>query len=81
MTAPEGAAAAGPSVVFDNESDPEASIITIRCRDKPDLLMALTGGFNALDLRVVAANIMSSEDGYILDEFRVTGLDDKKVRV
>lgn len=67
------------SVVFDNESDPDSTIITISGRDRADLLMSLTGGFSALDLRVVAANIKSSDDGRVLDDFRVTGLDDKKV--
>ncbi len=66
-------------VEFDNDSDPDATIITISGRDKADLLMALTGSFHALELRVVSANILSRDDGRVLDNFRVTDLDDAKV--
>ena len=67
-------------VEFDNDSDPDATIITISGRDKADLLMALTGSFHALELRVVSANILSRNDGRVLDNFRVTDLDDAKAR-
>ena len=68
-------------VDFDNDSDPDATIITISGRDKADLLMALTGSFHALELRVVSANILSRDDGRVLDNFRVTDLDDAKVKL
>ena len=67
-------------VEFDNDSDPDATIITISGRDKADLLMALTGSFNALELRVVSANILSRDDGRVLDNFRVTDMHDAKAR-
>jgi UTP:GlnB (protein PII) uridylyltransferase len=67
-------------VEFDNDSDPDATIITISGRDKADLLMALTGSFNALELRVVSANILSRDDGRVLDNFRVTDMHDAKAQ-
>ncbi len=48
-------------------------------QDKSDLLMALTGAFNSLELRVCSANITSNEAGRVLDVFRVTDMDDEKV--
>lgn len=75
----DGAPSDALSVDFDNVSDPEATIITVSGRDKADLLMALTGGFNALELRVISATITSTEGGRVLDQFRVTGFEDEKV--
>ena len=69
------------AVEFDTESDTEATIITVRGRDRADLLMALTGAFNVLELRVVSASILSTDDGRVLDSFRVTGWEDEKVRL
>lgn len=47
-------------------------------QDKSDLLMALTGAFNSLELRVCSANIASNEDGRVRDIFRVTDMQDEK---
>ena len=47
-------------------------------QDKSDLLLALTGAFNSLDLRVCSASIASNEEGRVLDVFRVTDMQDQK---
>ena len=66
-------------VEFDNESDPEATVISISGPDQTDLLMQLTGAFNALELTVASANIRTSKHGEIKDIFRVVDANDQKV--
>lgn len=65
---------------FDNESDPDETVITIEGKDQSELLQSLTGAFNELNLVVSSASI-SSDDGKVLDVFRVHQKSDgKKVR-
>lgn len=64
---------------FDNEEDPEATVIRVSGQDKSDLLMALTGAFNSLDLRVCSASISSMDNGAVMDVFHVTDSHDEKV--
>lgn len=66
-------------VEFDNDEDPDATVIRVSGQDKSDLLMALTGAFNSLDLRVCSASISSTDDGAVMDVFHVTDMQDKKV--
>ena len=56
---------------FDNESDTGATIISIEGENQADLLVSVTGAFNALDLLVLDAMIKTGE-GRIMDVFRVT---------
>jgi len=65
-------------VDFDNDSDPECTVITIEGQDQSDLLMSLTGAFVSCDVLVNSASI-SSDDGVVRDVFRVTTMDGRKV--
>ena len=67
-------------VLFNNDSDDEATTITISGQAGRNLLMQLTGAFNCLDLKVVSASIQTSEDGTVDDVFKVTNVEDQKVR-
>ena len=68
------------SIVFDNGADPEATVITVSGQDQTDLLSQITGAFNSLDLVVTSANIATTDNGQVLDVFRVTdGEDGQKV--
>ena len=77
----EAAAATGFrfNIDFDNQSDPDATVITISGPDRSDLLMELTGAFRSLDLLVAAANIRRTEDGQVLDVFRITDSKEAKI--
>ena len=66
-------------IEFDNNSDPDATVISISGPDQTDLLMQLTGAFNALELTVASANIRTDRHGVIYDQFRVMDADEKKV--
>lgn len=67
-------------VEFDNEEDPDATVIRVTGQDKTDLLMALTGGFNSLDLRVNSASISSNNDeGRVMDVFHITTASDQQI--
>ena len=66
-------------IEFDNKSDPDATVISISGPDQTDLLMQLTGAFNALELTVASANIRTDRHGGIYDQFRVMDADEKKV--
>lgn len=66
-------------ILFDNSSDDECTVVTVEGKDKAHLLMTLTGGFSSAGLTVISASI-TSDDGRVLDVFRVQTADGKKVR-
>ena len=55
--------------------------VQVSGQDKSDLLLALTGAFNSLDLRVCSASIASNDEGRVLDVFRITDMQDQKACV
>lgn len=65
-------------VSFDNDADPECTVLTVEGKDRSDLLMSLTGALTASDVAVVSASI-TSDDGRVLDVFRCTTLDGNKI--
>lgn len=65
---------------FDNEGDPDVTLISISGPDQSDLLMQLTGAFNSMQLLVVAASIVTTPDGRVRDVFKVTDQQHKKVQ-
>lgn len=69
----------GLDIMFDNNSDAECTVVTVEGKDKAHLLMSLTGGFSSAGLTVISASI-TSDDGRVLDVFRVQTADGKKVR-
>lgn len=75
----EAAASAGfmLSIEFDNQRDPEHTVITVSGQDQTDLLSQITGAFNSMDLVVASANIATTESGQVLDVFRVTDAHEK----
>ncbi len=66
-------------ISFDNESDAECTVITVEGKDQSHLLMSLSGAFTSAGLNVVSA-IIASDDGKVLDVFRVRQMDGNKVR-
>ncbi|KXZ47781.1 hypothetical protein GPECTOR_33g663 [Gonium pectorale] len=68
----------GLDIVFDNSSDDECTVVTVEGKDNAHLLMSLTGGFSSAGISVVSASI-TSDDGRVLDVFRVQTADGKKV--
>lgn len=57
-------------VVIDNQSDAECTVVTVEGKDQPHLLMSLSGAFITAGYVVISASI-SSDDGRVLDVFRV----------
>ena len=57
----------------------QCTVVTVEGQDKAHLLMSITGGFSSVGVTVVSASI-TSDDGHILDVFRVQTKDGKKVR-
>ncbi|GLI71249.1 hypothetical protein VaNZ11_016372 [Volvox africanus] len=68
----------GLDILFDNSSDNECTVVTVEGKDKAHLLMSLTGAFSSCGLAVISASI-TSDDGRVLDVFRVQTADGKKV--
>ncbi len=69
----------GLQIVFDNDSDAECTVVTVEGQDKAHLLVSLTGAFSAASVTVVSASI-TSDEGRVLDVFRVQTAEGKKVR-
>lgn len=67
------------TISFDNDADEEATILNVSGQDQSDLLMQLTGALSALELHVLAATIKTTDDGQVLDVFRV--VDNKGIKV
>lgn len=67
------------TISFDNDADEEATILNISGQDQSDLLMQLTGALSALELHVLAATIKTTDDGQVLDVFRVVDNKGNKV--
>ena len=67
-------------IEFDNEGDPDVTLMSISGPDQKDLLMQLTGAFNSLQLLVVAASIVTTPDGRVRDGFQVTDQQKQKVQ-
>jgi alpha-amylase len=67
-------------VIIDNNSDTECTVITVEGKDQPHLLMSLSGAFTTAGFTVVSASI-TSDDGRVLDVFRVQTSEQAKVRV
>lgn len=67
------------TIAFDNDTDEEATILNISGQDQSDLLMQLTGALSALELHVLAATIKTTDDGQVLDVFRVVDNKGNKV--
>lgn len=68
----KSASDSGINIEFDNESDGTATVVTIEGKDQSGLLVSVTGAFSALDLTVLDAMIKTTDDGTVLDVFRVT---------
>lgn len=66
-------------IEFDNEGDPDVTLMSISGPDQKDLLMQLTGAFNSLQLLVVAASIVTTPDGRVRDGFQVTDQQKQKI--
>lgn len=64
---------------FNNEGDPDVTLISVSGPDQRDLLMQLTGAFNSMQLLVVAASIITTQDGHVRDEFKITDQQHQKV--
>jgi len=64
---------------FDNNGDPNVTLVSISGPDQADLLMQLTGAFNSLQLIVVAAEIITTPEGRVKDLFKVTDQQHQKV--
>ena len=64
---------------FDNNSDSEATVVTITGPDQHNLLLRITGALNSLGLNVKSASISVGQDGTVFDVFRVVGSDEEKV--
>lgn len=69
----------GLMIEFDNNTDPDATVVTITGPDQHNLLLRLTAALNSQGLSVVSASISSSDDGSVYDVFRVTNSEDQKV--
>ncbi len=67
------------AIDFDNEGDPDVTLMSISGPDQANLLMQLTGAFNSLQLLVVAASIVTTPEGRVKDVFKVTDQQHKKV--
>ena len=67
------------SIKFDNEADDESTVVTIQGQDQTDLLMSLTGAFNALDMVVHSARIDSKPGGEFQDVFHISTKSNEKV--
>ncbi len=65
-------------VIIDNEIDSECTVITVEGKDQPHLLMSLSGAFTTAGFKVVSASI-TSDDGRVLDVFRIQSAQGKKV--
>ena len=59
-------------IEFDNASDPASTVVSIEGENKADLLLSVTGAFNALEVNVLDAMIKTTAAGRVLDVFRVT---------
>ena len=64
---------------FDNNSDSEATVVTLTGPDQHNLLLRITGALNSLGLNVKSASISVGPDNTVFDVFRVVGSDNKKV--
>ena len=64
---------------FDNDSDSEATVVTITGPDQHNLLLRVTGALNSLGLSVKSASISVGGDNTVFDVFRVVDSDEKKV--
>lgn len=82
MSAPEMLASTDGSdylqVEFDNTTDADCTVITVEGKDQSHLLMSLTGAFTTTGVVIVSASIQS-DDGRVLDVFRATTADGKKI--
>lgn len=65
-------------ILFDNNTDAECTVVTVEGQDQAHLLMNLAGAFTTAGLVVVSASI-TSDDGRVLDVFRVQTMDGQKV--
>lgn len=68
------------NIVFDNDGDPDVTLVNISGPDQTDLLMQLTGAFNSLQLIVVAASISTTPAGRVQDNFKITDQQHQKVQ-
>lgn len=59
------------NVHFDNDLDPECTVVTVTGPDQANLLVRLTGAFKSLQLLVVSAQV-DTAGGRITDVFKVT---------
>ncbi|CAL5221418.1 g3605 [Coccomyxa viridis] len=64
---------------FDNNSDSEATVVTLTGPDQHNLLLRITGALNSLGLNVKSASISVGPDNTVFDVFRVVGSDNKKI--
>ncbi|KAI7837097.1 hypothetical protein COHA_009095 [Chlorella ohadii] len=72
--APPAPDAAGVSVQFDNDSDPQCTVMQLFGRNDTEVLAQVTNMLTALDIAVSSANINTgSGEGPVRDIFRITG--------
>ena len=62
------------------EDEEACTVLTVKNKDGSNMLMALTGVFSMFDVSVTEASISTSDDGEILDVFRIATDDNKPVR-
>ncbi|GAB4823092.1 hypothetical protein N2152v2_010138 [Parachlorella kessleri] len=74
-----GGGAREASVSFDNDEDPQCTVITLNGRNETALLTQVTSVLSACSLSVASAMINSSVDGCICDVFRVTSPDGNQI--
>ena len=67
------------NIHFDNDSDPECTVITITGPNQANLLVQLTGALKSLQLIVVSGQV-DTLNGRVTDVFRVTDEKGKKVQ-
>ncbi|KAF5840255.1 glycoside hydrolase superfamily [Dunaliella salina] len=65
-------------VHIDNQSDSENTVLTVEGKDQPHLLMTLSGALTTAGYMVVSADI-TSDNGLVLDVFRLRTEDNQKV--
>lgn len=66
------------NVNFDNEVDPQCTVVTVTGPDQGNILVRLTGAFKSLQLVVVSAQV-DTKGGRITDVFKVTDEKGNKV--
>jgi len=60
------------NIDFDNSVDETATVISIEGETKSNLLLSVAGAFSTMNIQVLDAMVKTTEDGTVMDVFRVT---------